>query len=253
MYTLSLIFSSLFGLGIGSFLNVVILRVHSQEALTGRSRCPHCQTQLHWYELFPVLSFVVLGGRCGTCCTAISWQYPLVELITAALTVLFTVIYWGDWLRLGLLLPVVFILVVMFVYDAKYYLIPDLFSLPALGYAIIVSLVLGLAWWQVGLGIVIGGGLFIAQYVVSRGKWVGGGDIRLGAVMGACLGWPNILAALFIAYVVGASVAIPLLLSKQKQLNDRLPFGTFLAVATIASLLWGDTLVSWYVHTLLHL
>lgn len=246
------IFAVAFGLGIGSFLNVVILRTHSEDTLMGRSACMHCQHQLAWYMLLPVVSYVALGGKCYYCHKPISAQYPLVEASTAAIFFILANMYWADPVRLVFYCLYSSILVVIFVFDLKYYLIPDRFTIPGIVVAIIGSIILGLTWWQIGLGIVIGGGLFLLQYALSRGKWIGGGDIRLGAVMGAMLGWPYIMVALFIAYVGGAIIAVGLMLTGSKKFSDKLPFGTFLSVATIITLMAGEIILHWYVHDILH-
>ncbi|MBI2415650.1 MAG: prepilin peptidase [Candidatus Kerfeldbacteria bacterium] len=247
------LFAALLGLGIGSFLNVVIIRLHSNEPLTGRSHCVYCQKQLRWFELLPVVSFVALGGRCRYCQQAISWQYPLVELITAAVFATITVWFSTDPLRLGVYLVYSAILIVLFVYDARYYLIPDIITLPAIIFSIIISLLLGNHWLNIMLALAVGSGVFLLQYVASGGRWIGGGDIRLGALMGAMLGWPNIVVALFLAYCGGAIVAVTLMILGKKKMTDRLPFGTFLSASTIITLCLGNQLVYWYLYEFLRL
>ena len=137
-------------------------------------------------------------------------------------------------------------LIIIFVYDAKYYLILDKISIPAIFIALIFNLILGGNLLNLLFAGLIGGGFFLLQYATSKGKWVGGGDIRLGFLMGVILGFPSVVTALFIAYVLGSIISILLLLGRQKHWGDKIPFGTFLALATIITMLYGDILVKWY-------
>lgn len=243
------------GLGVGSFLNVVILRVHAgKDFISGRSACPYCQKKLTPLDLIPVISFLFLRGRCRYCQKKISWQYPLMELATG---MVFLLIYLSIDVQLIPYLPTLIFyliaagfLVVIFVYDLKYGLILDQISIPAIIFVFIGNLLLGRDYWDLLLGIAIGGGVFLLQWLVSKGKWIGGGDLRLGVFMGALLGWEKVLAALFFAYIIGAIWALGLLTMRKKQWNDSLPFGTFLTVATLISLLFGTALINWYVNLL---
>lgn len=257
------------GLVAGSFLNVVIIRLHSGEKIgLSRSHCPYCHKKLQWLDLLPLLSFAVLWGRCRYCRQKISWQYPLVEL-SGGLLFLIVTYNLVDWLSPALLLGniglfwlwfrnIVFglILLIIFIYDLRWYLILDKVTLPAMAIAIVVNLVLGwLAWSMVNwsamfLGAAIGFGWFAGQFFLSRGKWVGGGDIRMGVLMGLMLGWPMVILALFLAYSAGAIVGLILIYSGKKNRKSQLPFGTFLAVATFIALLWGEVIVNWYLNLL---
>jgi len=240
------------GLGLGSFINVVVLRLHAGKTLTGRSACPQCHTQLAWYWLVPVLSYVWLHGRCHYCHKPISAQYPLVEAATAALFVVYTVWFLYDPMRLAVNLIVLVFLIIIFIYDYKYYVIPDSVSLPGAALALLGGLILGVEWWRLLLGIGVGAGVFIVQYVVSRGRWIGGGDIRLGALLGAYLAWPHIMVGLFLAYLLGAAIAVGLMLTRKKQLGDKLPFGTVLTVAAVVTSLVGEDILQWYIYDALH-
>jgi prepilin signal peptidase PulO-like enzyme (type II secretory pathway) len=236
------------GLGLGSFLNVVILRLKSKKSfIFGRSFCPRCQHQLAWFDNLPVLSFIFLKGRCRYCQKKISWQYPLVELATA---LIFFWLYWHFGLTLKFFFYVIFavFLLLIFVYDLKYYLILDSVVLPAMALAFILNLILGVNILNLFLGTVIGGGFFALQYFISKGQWVGDGDIRLGILMGLILGWKLLLVALFIAYITGAFVGLILIISGKKQMSSRLPFGPFLAAATFLALIYGSSLLSWYLR-----
>lgn len=249
---LTIIITALFGLAIGSFLNVVVLRTQAQVSWLGRSYCPQCTTQLGWYELFPVASFVFTRGQCRHCQQSISWQYPLVESATAILFAVFGYWFWPEPLRLVVYLLFVTLLVALFVYDLKYYLLPDRFTLPGIVLAMIGSRLLGLSWGDITLGLAVGAGFFLLQFLWSRGRWVGGGDIRLGAVMGAMLGWPNIIIGLLLAYAIGTVVAVYLLIRRKTNLQGRLPFGTCLSSATVITLVFGPQLLYWYLHDVLY-
>ncbi len=245
------VFVFIFGLALGSFLNVVINRLGSEKsALRGRSVCPHCRVLIAWYDNIPLISFIVLGARCRSCHQKISWQYPLVELGTAIALVLlyfrFDIMptFWGYALFTAFL-------IIIFVYDLKTYLILDWVSVPAMGIAYIVNMLLGRDVVSLLLGAALGAGFFAAQFFLSRGRWVGDGDIRLGAVMGLMLGWQLLLVALFIAYVVGAAVGVVLLALRRKQASSQVPFGPFLTLATFVTLLYGQELLTWYVNVAL--
>ena len=139
-------------------------------------------------------------------------------------------------------------LIIVFIYDLKYYLILDVVVIPAAILAFIFNMLLGVNPLSMLLAAVVGGGFFLIQYVVSKGKWIGGGDIRLGFLMGIILGWPQILTALFIAYVLGSLISVGLLLFSKKHMSDKVPFGTFLAIATFLTMLYGQQLVHWYMN-----
>ncbi len=216
-----------------------------------RSQCVHCGQELTWQENIPLVSFIFLLGRCRTCHKKIPLDYFFVEL-AMSLGFLGLVYY---HLHAPALIPIQLfrdlfffaLLIVVFVYDLKYYLI---LSGVVWGGAVIAFAVnyffLGFSLYSLVLGMAVGGGFFMLQYIISRGRWIGGGDVRLGVMMGALLAWPNILAALFISYILGALVAVPLLLLKKKGLSSQIPFGTFLSVGTLVAMLWGSQIVLWY-------
>lgn len=247
----TIIFMSLLGLSLGSFINVVVIRLPQGTSLFGRSACPQCEYQLRWYDLFPILSYLLLAGQCRNCTKRISAQYPIVEASTALLYALLGWWLYASPLQLGIISVYTGLLIALFLYDYKYYLLPDFLTLPGIAAGIIGSIILQVSLWSIVSAICIGGGIFLLQYLISKGRWIGGGDIRLGAMMGAMLGFPNIIAALFIAYMLGACVALPLLVRRQKNMTDALPFGTFLTAATFICLLFGQELVDWYVTTIL--
>lgn len=238
----------LLGLAVGSFCNVVIYRLKAGDSpVRGRSYCPHCKHTLGAKDLVPLLSFVKLRGKCRYCKKPISWQYPLVEAALAILAVLVVARYGLSPESLfGLILAAFF--TIIFVYDLRYKLILDKVSLPAAAVALLGSLIIGRSPLMLLLAVTVGGGFFLLQYLLSRGTWIGGGDIRLGAVLGLALGWPLVLVALVMSYLMGAAVTLPLLLSKRRSLTSLIPFGTFLTVAGLVTFLYGNELLNWYLH-----
>ena len=250
-------FVFILGLLVGSFLNVVVFRLHRGEPfIRGHSKCLFCSHQLKIRDLVPLFSYLLLKGRCRYCQQKFSIQYFLVELITGLSFVLIYIkifpsldILSGSWLDIWQMAGWFIItawLIVIFVYDLKYYLILDIVIIPAIVLALIFNYVLGFNILNLLLAGLVGGGFFLLQFLVSKGKWIGGGDIRLGVLMGIFLGWPHILTALFLAYILGSLISIILLLSNKKHLTDKVPFGTFLTLATFVTMLYGDWLVAWY-------
>ncbi|MDP3900524.1 MAG: prepilin peptidase [bacterium] len=247
----------LFGICVGSFLNCLIWRLNQKETILGRSMCPRCKKIISWFDNIPLVSFLILKGKCRSCKKDISLQYPLVELIVGLLFFLAAYKHLGAELNFGAIETSVIlfilrdwlfisILTIIFVYDLRWYLILDIITLPAIAIAFGVNLYLGFAWIDLLAAAAIGGGFFFFQFVVSRGRWIGGGDIRLGFLMGMMLSWPQILTALMIAYVSGSVIGVSLLASGKKQWSSQIPFGTFLSAASAAALLWGEHILSWY-------
>lgn len=247
-----LIFISLFGCIIGSFLNVIIIRVPKGESFAlEKSKCRSCKKKLKWVHLIPVISFIALKGRCASCKKKISWQYPLVELAMAVMTG-FLFYRYGFTSQFVLYTIFSAFLLVIFMIDLCEYLILDTIAIPAFAVALIGNLLIGHDWGNIIIGIFIGGGFFLGQFILSKGKWIGGGDIRLGAVMGAMLGWKGLVLALLTAYWIGAAVAIILLASHRKKKSDHIPFGTFLSAATFLVLLYSDVIINWATEIFLY-
>ena len=293
MFYLTFIFIFLLGLCFGSFLNCLIWRLHKKQSLFGRSYCPKCQKQIAWYDNLPVLSFILLGGRCRWCQKPISWQYPLVELITAVLFLIAFIIntkfpispaiagsrqggdnfqfpnnfqflisnfqtdpnflpaqagklqitnfilLFRDWL-------IIAVMMVIFVYDLKWYEIPDKVSLPACLAVFFLNLALGGSLWNLLFSGIIGSSFFLLQFLISGGKWIGGGDIRLGLLIGLALGWPNVLVAIFLAYLIGSVVGLALIITGKKHWGEKAPLGVFLTSATVITMFWAEKILVWY-------
>lgn len=246
-----------FGLVLGSFLNSIIWRLWDNIAIfsNSRSMCVNCRKHLSWKENIPLLSWLVLKGRCAYCRQNISRYYPLVELGVASVITLLAYYYFpmphfSEWNLLRDLVFVAF-LVVIFVQDLRYQVILSNVVWIGAVFGLIVNVsFLHYDFNSLALGALIGGGFFLIQFLVSSGRWIGGGDIRLGVMMGLWLGWQNTIVALFLAYIIGAIFALLLLVTKKADRKTAIPFGTFLTVGTLVAMYWGESLVQWYVGLL---
>src|SRR3989344_1785524 len=239
----------IFGLIFGSFANVIVLRLNTGESLIfGGSRCFFCGHRLKPFELVPVLSFFVLGGRCGECGAKISWQYPLVELSSAFLF-LFIYVFGqnGQHSVPAVILPVVFfwLLLVISVYDLRHKIIPDSLAYSAIAVSVLFRFFdFGWSHFLTGLGLFV---FFAFLWLVSSGRWMGFGDAKLALAVGLFLGWPAGLVAFFISFWLGAAAGIAyLLLSKSGSLKAQIPFAPFLFLGGLTAFLWGGFLISWY-------
>lgn len=247
-----LIAAGVIGLIAGSGITALVHRImKGGNWLLGRSHCPRCTHVLNPNDLVPLLSFIALRGRCRYCRGPVSWLYPAVEVAVSALFVAAIIarvggapteaVFENSAMRALILRDwaAICILVAIFCVDVSVGIIPDILTLPALILFFIWNLFL--REQQVAgmlIGAAVGAGFFSLQYTLSRGRWIGGGDIRLGALMGTLLGWPAVVAALLIAYVSGAAVGVALVVGKQKSWQSHIPFGTFLSAGTLAALLW---------------
>ncbi|OGZ18178.1 MAG: hypothetical protein A2V72_01560 [Candidatus Nealsonbacteria bacterium RBG_13_37_56] len=250
------LFVFLFGLAIGSFLNCVIYRLEKKQSfLKGRSYCPHCKHILSWQDLIPVFSFLILRGKCRYCRKKISLQYPLVELATGSLFLLIF-IYFNNllvtryWLLVtGYWLLITSFLIIIFVYDLKHYIIPDKVIYLAIAIAFLYNLITG--YWLLVTNNYLpaafgAAGFFLFIVLVSRGKWMGVGDIKLAFLIGFLLGWPKALLALFLAFLIGAIIGLGLIILKKKTIKSELPFGPFLITGIYLALFFGEKIISWY-------
>ena len=236
-----------FGLLVGSFLNVVIARLPAGRSLWGpRSACPTCDAVIAWHDNIPILSFIALRARCRACDARIAWRYPVVEIATA-------ILFLAAYVRFGLSLDLVWVmallasLVAITGIDVDHQIIPDVITLPGIVAGALANLAVpGRSIVDSLLGIGLGGGIFLAIILVSGGG-MGGGDMKLGAMLGAFLGWRLTLVALFVAVVVGGLVAVAVLAAGRKGRKDPIPFGPFLAVGGAVALFWGQGLLTWYV------
>jgi len=250
------------GLLIGSFLNTIIFRFPKKNFLKGRSKCPFCHHPLGIFDLIPLFSFLFLRGRCRYCQKKISFQYPLVEglcglcfaLMAAKFLFPFNL---ANFFYTSFLILITSFLILIAFYDLKTMLIPNQFVYPALFIALawpIANYFLKqplspdlLSSLKGSLVPIVGFGLLI---FLTQGKGMGQADIKLGAVVGLLLGFPQILVALFLAFTSGALVGTFLIILGKKTLKSPLPFAPFLSLATLITLFWGQNLLEWYLGIL---
>lgn len=241
----------LFGLIFGSFINVCIYRLPREESIVfPASHCPSCQTPIRPYENIPLLSFILLKGRCRSCRSPISWRYPLVEILHGCgfLYIL---------ARYGLSLPAIVyclflssLIAVTFI-DLSHRIIPDLITLPGMVLGVITaSTILPPGTIDSIVGLFLGGGLFYLVAVLSlailKKEGMGGGDIKLIAMIGAFLGWKGMLLTIFLAACSGSVIGILLILIQGRNRAEPIPFGPFLALGAVISLFWENGLLRWY-------
>ena len=238
--------SMVLGLIMGSFLSMLIPRLHNDEKgiFFGRSHCSRCKHILKWYELIPLFSYLIQGGKCRSCKKSIGVVYPLTELSTAiTFGVLFAyTMYWPEFIVYAILFS---ILIFIFVYDLRYQEIHDAVMLPGIFLAFAFSFLVGDPMSSL-IGAGIGIAFFGIQWLISRGRWIGSGDIRIGAFMGFMLGWELMILALIFGYIIGSVVGIGLLLSKKADRKSSLPLGPFLVLGTVVAFFWGQNLIEWY-------
>lgn len=266
------------GLAIGSFLNVIAVRYQPEKnllhagTLGGRSHCSHCGKQLRWFELIPLVSFLVQGGLCRFCKHRLSFQYPLSELVSG---IIFIIVPW----RLGLFssLPLLVLWILIFsallliaLVDIRLRIIPN--ELIVFLFLVAVPLVvLGAEsfdltrgsfighyallfggresiWLNHLFGFLAGAGFFLVLLFITKGRGVGGGDIKLSAVLGLIFGWPDILILIPLSFILGSLFVLPLLLTGQAGRKDMVPFGPFLVLASILIFLFGFQMVDFYFH-----
>jgi prepilin signal peptidase PulO-like enzyme (type II secretory pathway) len=275
-----------FGLAIGSFLNVLALRYDGDHfvldpgVIGGRSYCPHCKRTLRWFELIPLVSFLAQGGTCRRCGARISWQYPAVEFLSACVFALvpwhFSGYVWlipaGAYMIPGLWILALEILLLITCIDLRLYIIPD--ELTAfLGVVAIFETIFAGAYLAVGqqsfLGsyaVLFGSGIygnlwlshiaggifgilfFGALALVTRGKGMGMGDVKLALPLGFLFGWPDIIAVCGAAFVIGALVGVILMARGQKSMKSAVPFAPFLALGAAAVFFFGAPVLQWYFH-----
>lgn len=267
-----------FGLCLGSFVNALVWRLHEQDEVKsskkpdkkyleklsiqkGRSMCPHCKHVLVAKDLIPVLSWLYLRGKCRYCRSRID-DSPIVELSTATLFLL-SYAWWPYALQgIGLYYFVFWLIflvafVALAVYDLKWYLLPDKIVFPLIGLALIQLLGV-IIFYNAGFqsiitafwGVVISSGIFYAIFMISKEQWIGGGDVKLGLVIGLLIGGPMMsLLMLFVASSLGSLIGIPLLIAGKRKV--RLPFGPFLLISTVIVTLFGAGIINWYKTQLL--
>ncbi len=259
------LFLFILGLIFGSFANVVIDRGQEEKSFLGSSECDHCGYKLKWHDNIPVLSFLFLKGKCRKCKKKISWQYPIIEIVSG---LLFVFVGWRTGtldgiygfektMTLSFSLTVAFLFLLIFVWDLKYMIIPDGLVLGG----VVVTIIYLVYQYYISscslfdpncslssnlIGALIVGGFFYLLFIISSGKWVGGGDVKLGLWLGLLIGWKMSYFFLLLAYVLGAIAVLPLLLSKKKNLKSKIPFGPFLIISAFIIFFFGEVVLNWY-------
>lgn len=247
MFYIILIFIFLFGASIGSFIAAAVYRMENKRSiLRGRSECEKCGAKLGARDLIPIFSYLFLRGKCGKCGKPIGVELLLMEIICGLLFAGAYFLHYSSVLLLARDWVFLSALAFLFFYDKKYGCLPDIVSIPSIIIVFGLNAAAGYDVWKLGIAVLAAGGFFLAQYLVSRGSWVGDGDIRMGALLGAGLGWPGVIVAIFLAYILGAVYSIILLLMKKKKMRSRIAFGTFLAAGGVIALFWGEKIINWY-------
>jgi len=248
----------IFGAMAGSFLNCVIYRVEVGKSFTGgQSFCPKCKHSLNWRDLVPVFSFMFLRGRCRYCGEKISLQYPAVEIATGCLFLISYFLFLNHFLFLDFyllaagvcLLAIIYLLELIFIYDLKHYIIPDKFVFSAIGLAVIYQVIGNFSELIItSLAAISAAGFFFLIWAISRGKWMGFGDVKLAFLLGFLLGWPSMLVGLFLAFMLGSVVGLVLIGFGKKTMKSQVPFGPFLIAGAFVAFLWGQKIVGWYLR-----
>jgi leader peptidase (prepilin peptidase)/N-methyltransferase len=249
--TLALVALAAFGLAVGSFLNVCIHRVPRRSSVvTPPSACPRCGYRLRAIDNVPVLSYVFLRGRCRQCRAPIGIRYPIVEVLTM---VLFLAHWWVfGWTPLmAVRLAFACALVVLFAIDLEHHLLPDAITLPGSVAGLLASLVLPPGIVAALIGVLAGGGVLWligeAYYRYAGQEGMGGGDIKMLAMVGAFLGWKLVLVTLVLSSVAGSLIGVAVIATRRGGMKYALPYGTFLALGALVASLAGDQIIAWYV------
>ncbi|MFQ5455020.1 MAG: prepilin peptidase [Nitrospirota bacterium] len=246
--SLIVIYVLLFGAVIGSFLNVCISRIPKDRSIVlPASHCPNCGKHINFYDNIPIISFFLLNGRCRSCHQRISWQYPTVEILNVIGYELLFYYFGLGWTFFIYIILFSSLLVVTFI-DLNHQIVPDRITFPGMIFGIATaSTVLSTGMWGSLSGIVVGGGIFYIIAVVSKGG-MGGGDIKLIAMIGAFLGWRDVLLIIFLASLSGSLVGVILMVFKGKKRRDPIPFGPFLSLATVIAFFVDNEILQWYAN-----
>ncbi|MDO8551155.1 MAG: prepilin peptidase [bacterium] len=259
----------IFGLSIGSFLNVLIYRLPLSLSVNGRSFCPKCKKKISWNDNIPLVSFVLLRGRCRHCHSPIGLQYPIVELLNGLLFLTVALFYQGgnyqlslqSWnlseqaifnFQLGTLISLLFgwflvsALIAVFVIDLKHEIIPDQIIFPSIFITFFVQVITSYpSILNVLLTALISFLFFLTLHLVTRGRGMGFGDVKLAFFIGLLLGFPKVLLAFYGAFLTGALLGAILILGRKRRFGQHIPFGPFLVFWTLVAFFWGETILKW--------
>jgi leader peptidase (prepilin peptidase)/N-methyltransferase len=247
------IVSTTFGAIVGSFLNVCIFRLPKEESIVWPgSHCPYCKNPIRFYDNIPLISYLLLKGRCRHCHRSISFQYPLIEGITAISSfVLF--MRFGPSLSYLFYFLFVAALIVITVIDLYHQIIPDVISLPGIGVGLLASLMIPqITFFNSLVGALLGGGsLFLVgtlyQWMFKR-EGMGGGDVKLLAMIGAFLGWKGVILTILLGSLIGSVIGIMIMVLKGKNFKYAIPFGPFLSLGAVIALFYENEIIAWYLQ-----
>ena len=248
-YVVSIILGTL----VGSFLNVCILRLPQEESIVWPgSHCPQCKNPIKFYDNIPLISYLLLKGRCRDCHRPISFQYPLIEGITG-LASLILFMKFGPSLSYLLYFIFVAALIVITVIDLYHQIIPDVISLPGIGVGLLASLIIPqITLFNSLIGILLGGGsLFLVATVyhwLFKREGMGGGDVKLLAMIGAFLGWKAVILTILLGSLIGSMIGIMVMVSKGKDFKYAIPFGPFLSVGAVIAIFYQNEIIFWYLQ-----
>ncbi|HUN55111.1 MAG TPA: prepilin peptidase [Smithella sp.] len=241
-------FAFIFGAAIGSFLNVCIFRLPAETSIVKpASRCPHCLHPLRFYDNIPLISYIFLRGKCRDCGETISWRYPLVELITALLALLLFLKF-GLTLNFFTFFIFTAVLIVITFIDLDHQIIPDIITLPGIPLFFLAAIfIVGVPWPEALWGLLIGGGVLLTiafvYELISKREGMGGGDIKLLAMIGGFFGWKSLIFIFLASSLTGAVIGIAAMLIKKQDMKYAVPFGPFLSAAAVANIFWGDAFI----------
>ena len=256
LFTIQKLFSFVFGLILGSFLNVCIHRIPLKESIVHPpSSCPQCGHKIRFYDNIPVISYIILLGRCRRCKAPISPRYPIVEIITGLLSTALFIRYGLDY-RYFIFLGFSASLVIISFIDLQYKIIPDVISLPGVIIGLAFSVIFDhISWLESMIGVLAGGGsLFLVAVVFEKltgREGMGGGDVKLLAMIGAWMGWRALPFIILISSLTGTIIGGGSLLLASRGLQTKIPFGPFLVLGTLIYFFFGDELLFWYSRILL--
>jgi leader peptidase (prepilin peptidase) / N-methyltransferase len=241
---------TLLGLMLGSFMNVCIYRLpRGLSPVRPRSGCPSCGHMLAWYENLPVISYLVLRGRCRACRTPISLMYPIIEFLTGAVF-LAAYVWYGPGPVLLVRLVFAWAMIALFVIDLQHQILPNVITIPGIIVGVLANVLAGPGWVASLIGAAVGAGSLFAiaeiYYRVRHEEGLGMGDVKMLGMIGAFLGWKLVLVTLVISSFLGSIVGVVVLIAKKESLKYALPYGTFLAIAAIIAAVGGDGILDWY-------
>lgn len=239
------LFAFIFGAVVGSFLNVCIYRIPSNTSIVKPlSQCPHCHHPIRFYDNVPMISFIFLRAKCRDCGEKISWRYPMIELITAIFALL---LFLKFGLTLNFLVFFIFtaVLITITFIDLDHQIIPDVLSLPGIPLFLLAAIfIVKVPWSEALIGLLIGGGvLFLIAFVyefITKREGMGGGDIKLLAMIGGFFGWKSLIFILLFSSFAGALVGGAAMIINKQDMKYAVPFGPFLSAAAVAYIFWGD-------------